>query len=323
MKKIIFGMTVVAMATSSFSCKKDEETTRKGAPIGAPEVKPPVERNLPSGLSATTLRLQDGARSAKDVAVDALKSKIAPNANEAVGVLQRLEFVDAQMKELDSRAQESQRACLETTVSAEAYSIGGKLPGDQSFSLKFQCQENLDKSTNTQLGFGIDDANLYLMNRTKNSTGGITVLAAASKDGSSSHVWQIAVNGENADFFQIRATDGEGFETSVAGTDTSGNSGGHTCGLHFRAKGSLVYLKASVSSNGACSTPELYCLDASSFADAEMSQCIDAGLNVFSLPEITATDAATALADIKIVVAKEISGFIDFTEGTEVVDSAP
>lgn len=323
MKNLISPMLLLALMSLSFSCKKEEETDKKGAPIGAPEVTPPVERNLPAGLTATTLRMQNEERTPKDVAIDALKSKIAPTANDAVGVLQRLEFVDEQMKELDLRAQENQRACLETTVAPAAYSIGGKLPGDQNFSLKFQCQEDLNKSPNTQLGFGLDETSLYLMNRTKNSTGGITVLAAAAKDGSSAHVWQIALNGENVDFFQIRAADGEGFETSVAGTDITGNSGGHTCGLHFRAKGNLVYLKASVPFNQVCSTAELYCLNATTFADADMVQCTDAGLDAFTLPEITATDAVTALADSKVIVAKGISGFIDFTEGTEVVDPAP
>lgn len=307
----------------SLSCKDDEESSKKGAPIGAPQVKPPVERNLPSVLTDVSFKLEgDAARTSKDVALDALREKIAPKEGQAVGVLQRLEKIDERMAELEARALESQRACLEETVELKNYDIGAPLPAGQAFELKFQCQENLDKSSDTQLAFGLNKSNFYLMERTKNAGGGIMVLANASIDGTKIDAWQIAFSNDNADYFHIQAADGVGFEVSVAGSDTTGKSGGHTCGLHLRSNGSLIYLKASVPFDSVCSEAEIYCVNAKTFEETALSECSSAKLNELSLPSITGADVKASIASSKSLVEQSITGFIDFTEGVAVAEDS-
>lgn len=321
MKFHIIGAVALSALTVFAACKEDDkEETKKGAPLGAPEIQPPVERNLPSAIKSTALALDENAeRTPKDIALDALKSKIAPAANDAVGVLQRLAQIDGQVTELDTRAQESQRACLETTVEIKDYSIGGTLPGNQNFGLKFQCQEDIDKNPDTQLAFGISDTNFYLMQRTKNAGGGIVVLANAGIDGKSVDAWQVATSSTNHDFFHITAADGSGFEATIAGSDISGQSGGHTCGLHLKSNGSLVYLKASVPYNSVCSEPTTYCVNASTFAEVAAADCVSASLDQFALTSITSSDVIAATETTNTIVAQSISGFIDFTKGIEVV----
>lgn len=288
------------------ACSKDDDDDKKGSSIGAPAVEPPVSRNLPSGLSGAALRLQD-AQSPKTIALNALKDLISPS-GDFVGVVQRLKKIDERMAELNTRAEESPKACLAADITAKAYDIGGSLPGGQAAGMMFQCQEDVGGVATGQLAFGLTEDSFYLMER----SGSLAVLTKAPKDGTGVTVWQVATGSSGTDFMQIKAADGAGFEATVAGTDISGQSGAAPCGLHIKSSGTLIYLKASVASNG-CTTAETFCVNGSTLADVDAAECTTAGLTTFALTSLTPELAEAAATDAAAIVAKKITGHIDFT----------
>lgn len=315
-KRGSYVLALLAATTFASACsEKDSDDKTPGKPLEAPAVEPPLARNLPEGLSLVSFKLEDEpGKSNKEIALDALKILIAPD-GDFVGVKQRLQKIDERMAELDKRAQESQKACLADGVSATDFDLGAALPGDQTFTLKVQCQEDIDDSQ--QLAFGLTADTFYLTER--NFANGISVLTSAPKDGTSVSVWQIAASADSTTVIQISAKDGEGFEVTVAGTDTSGQSGAAPCGLHVRAKGELIYMKASLAVANGCSTPEDFCVSASTFEDATASQCTDAGLDTLTLTRLTPALVEAERTELRAAVTSKITGFIDFTKDAEVV----
>lgn len=311
-RSLILAILVTAASTSA--CKDDSEDKKPGKPLEAPAVEPPFSRNLPEGLSLVNWSLEDvPGRSNKEIALDALKTLLAP-AGDFVGVKQRLQKIDDRIAELDKRAQENQKACLADGVSATDLELGTALPGDQSFALKIQCQEDLDDKQ--QLAFGLTTDTFYLTER--NTANGISVLASAPKDGTSVSAWQIGASADSTTAIQIYAKDGEGLEATIAGTDTSGQSGASPCGLHIRAKGELVYMKASLAVANGCSADEEYCVTASSFEDKALTECIAAGVDTLALKRLTPALVEAVKTDLRAAFTKKISGFIDFTKDAEV-----
>jgi hypothetical protein len=309
------AFSLLATLAFTHACSKgDSDDKTPGKPLEAPAVEPPFARSLPEGLSLVKLNLEDEpGKSNKEIALDALKILIAPD-GDFVGVKQRLQKIDDRMAELDKRAQESQKACLADGVSATDFDLGSALPGEQTFALKVQCQEDLDDSQ--QLAFGLTADTFYLTER--NTANGISVLASAPKDGSSVSAWQIAASSDSTTVIQIFAKDGEGLEATIAGTDTSGQSGAAPCGLHVRAKGELVYMKASLAVANGCSTVEEFCVSASTFEDVTATQCTEAGLDRLTLTRLTPELVEAVKTDLRSAVTKKITGFIDFTKDAEV-----
>jgi hypothetical protein len=309
-----FILAMLATALSTSACKEETDDKKPGQPLNVPEVEPPFSRNLPEGLSLVNFKLEDvPGKSNKEIALDALKTLIAPD-GDFVGVKQRLQKIDERMAELDKRAQESQKACLAEGVTAKDFDLGASLPGDQDLVLKLQCQEDLDDKQ--QLAFGLTDDSFYLTER--HTGNGLTVLASAPKDGTSISAWQIGASADATTAIQIYAKDGEGLEATIAGTDTSGKSGAAPCGLHIRAKGELVYMKASLAVANGCSADEEFCVAASSFEDKALTECTAAGLDTLSLTRLTPALVEAVKTDLRTALTRKISGFIDFTKDAEV-----
>ncbi len=313
----VFASVLFVGAFVVAACSKDSDKDEaKGGAIGAPAVEPPVSRNLPSGIAATSLRLAEA--SAKDTAINALKDLISPD-GQFVGVVQRLRSIDERMAELDMRAQTSTpRACLAADSLAKAYDVGGKAPNSQTIAPQFQCQEDLTGvNSDAQLAFGLTATDFYLMEVNR---GSLAVFSQAPRDGSGVTVWQIGYSSSQASFIHIKASDASGFEATVAGTDTSGQSGANPCGIHVKSNSKYIYMRASIAANG-CSSQQTYCLDASSLADAAASECTNASLSTFELTSLTPAMATAAAPDAQAIVSKKITGFIDFTKESVVTEA--
>jgi hypothetical protein len=296
------------------SCEKDEDERANGKPINAPAVEPPLACNLPDGFANASFSLQESERSTKEIALEALKDLIAPT-NDFIGIKQRLNQIDRRTSEIDTRAQEVQKACLADGIKATDFDLGSTLPGNQNLELKFQCQENFDQ--NQQMAFGMIEDRFYLIE--KNNDSGFAVLTSAPLDGTGVTVWQISADADLAEASQIQAVDGEGFEATYAGTDTSGKTGAITCGVHLNANDTLVYMSASLAASAdGCTEVETYCIAAENFADAELSACTDAALDTFQLTSLNPTLIGASKDDLTTALAKKITGYIDFTADAEV-----
>lgn len=308
-----FSYYLVSLALIASCGKKDDESTTKGAPLGAPELKPPVERNIPTGFSATTLRLEDGpGMTPKEQAITAIKSYLNPSANDAVGAIQRIASVDDRMKELDTRIQgTSLRKCIEND--AALYKLSAALPGENTISLKMQCMDNLDggtgQATESQLAFGLDTTNFYLYER----AGGYNnaVLAIAPLNGKKSEIWQIST-GQGDHYIHLIAEDSKGLEFTAA--SDSGASGGLGCGMHLKSSKEFIYVKGKFPEGPNCGTTEQeYCLNAADLTDAtSLDDC--QGINTFTLKSLTAEEIIAADGNASKIIGTPITGITDFME---------
>ncbi len=314
-----FLAVTLAAGVALYGCGKDKDDKKNGKSIGAPAVEPPVSRNVPAGLKSVALHLDEpGLVTPKQIALDAVKELLASTPGGNPSFIIRLKFIDDRVTGLNSRAEESKKACLADGVTPTAHDIGGTLPGGQAAGMQFQCQENVstpagDPSiTEAQLAFGLTADTFYLMERTINTTGGIVVLAKTAMDGTGTEAWEINVNNDVADFKHIKAKDGAGLEATIAGSSTS-SGWAPACGIHVKSNGTYVYMKGSVAGGGQCSEEIIACLDANTGADVDAVQCTSAGLTTFELTSLTPTLAQAALANTKAIIAKKITGHIDFT----------
>ena len=176
---------LLSMTLIGFSCGEDEE----GESIGAPAIKPPIERSMPAGFKSTSLKLAD-----ETDPIGEMKSYLYPT-NGFVGPLERLALIDGRMAELNSRSEDSKRKCLgEDTV---AYDVGGTLPGSMTFAQKYNCQEELGAPEgqgikNQKMAFGIADDLLYLNEHRYDDDGSaIVVLVQAATAGTSTEIWDV------------------------------------------------------------------------------------------------------------------------------------
>ena len=111
------------------ACDDKEE----GNSIGAPQVEPPVTRNMPSGITTSSLALAQGVESIADdgsatsaAMVEQIKSYLYPT-GEGPSPIRRLEKIDERMSSLNARAEDSARACLEN--GAGPWDVPSDLPG--------------------------------------------------------------------------------------------------------------------------------------------------------------------------------------------------
>ncbi len=316
-------LSVVCVSLVSLSCSDKNS----GKSIGAPAIKPPVDNNMPAGLKGTSLRLADSGQSS--VAVQ-IRDYLYPT-NGFVGPIDRLKMVDDRMAELEIRAKDSEKPCLNDE--AKLFDIGGLLPNGDAFDQKFQCREDLsspDASTSLAMGFGIADNKLYLEENTKMTDGsGIVVLVQASQDGSKSDVWDIRYssetgqNNDNGDatatFMHIVGSNADGVEFATAGS--SSKTGSFWCGVHVKSDKAYVYVEGIVpngqqAAGSSCASTEkaTLCFTAEDMAGTDIDKCTDAKLDQFALASLDSDAAESALADAKKIVLKTIEGPASFSK---------
>lgn len=316
-----------ACLTVFIGCGEDEDED-KGAPLNAPQVQPPVANNLPTAmaLTARTLNLvtQDEV-DPRDGAISTVLGYLS-TANGNVSPTARLGMIDERMASLDTRVQDSPpRVCLQSEATTHEWP--GSFPGDETFELKFQCQETLNspddpegETSNSQLAFGLDSESFYLYERT-NTSSKVAVMAKAPLDGSRVEVWQVGLDGQTngSSWLHLVGDDASGsVELAYAG-EAIEFSQAMVCGVQVRASGTLVYAKGQFYSGSSCGDEIEFCLDGADGTEkSDISECEAAGLTEFSL---TAMDSATdniesANSELFITTAIQ-GGYEDFLVSTE------
>lgn len=321
------AVMIFALSFMTFGCEKKEDDEQKGDPINAPKIKPPVERNAPSGLGLTNLFIQEGEsenNTPEKRVLFEVQRYLKPSDNDAVGAMERLDAIDDRMTELDKRVQDSPpRLCLEE--SARNYTLQGELPNSETFTMKLNCQENLDGGTgiakSSQLAFGLTDDDFYIFERTGNHNN--AVLAKSNMDETRTEFWQVAVSagGVNAGavtYIHLAAEDDVGMEIATAGSAYSV----FDCGMRMKSNSDYVYIEAYDFTSGdsaSCATElTTMCLTASDMEATDSGNCSTAGLTSFTLTQLT-RDGVSEDEGEKIIMTP-ITGMIDFTESTEVED---
>ena len=314
--KILFGCSFLCVL-GVFACDGDN----KGSSIGAPQVEPPVTRNMPEGIVlaaalALSNSVDDDGAATSETMVSAIKNYLYPTGGGPSPII-RLQRVDERMTSLDARAQDSARACLEDAVSD--YTVPAELPTGETITYKFQCNEELNETA--ELAFGLDETNFYLIDKNGASTEeGIYVAANALKDGSSVDVWTIGyqanpadhgASGPSANVMHVKGSDAAGIEVTTAGT-----LGGYalSCGVHFRSNKTYIFIKGQLSIGGSCTTESSYCMDANTLASSDMTNCTGAGLDDFELQTVTLDAVTEKLSDIVAIVDSKIEGFTEFNK---------
>lgn len=298
------------------SCQEKKE----GKSIGAPQVEPPVTQNLPEGLTGGTSLLLSESLSQSSM-IDAIKSYLYPDGG-GPSPSNRLKKIDERMSSLNQRAEDSARKCLEN--GAVAWSLPASLPTGEAFESFFQCQETL--SNTSSLAFGTQGENFYLTEQTGSSEEeAIIVYARANSDGSSIDTWEIAYQANASDhgsgssgarltYTHIIGADGSGVEVTTVGTGTSYPL---ACGIHLKSDDNFVYVVGSYAQGDECVDVATYCYDAKTLAEADVSSCTGAGLDVFELTTITRDMATEGLEAALPHMNTKVSGYVEFNEDAE------
>ncbi|MFW7377291.1 MAG: hypothetical protein ACOH5I_00610 [Oligoflexus sp.] len=308
-----FGLIAALMlAALSIACGKED---KKGKSIGAPLVEPPVTRNMPHGMKGVALWLNQQANLNTPTAVGAFKDFLYPS-NGFVGPLERLAIIDQRMASLNSRSEDSEKACI--SEAAKPYTLAANLPADVSIPLAFQCQESFgampgDPDSIAEMAFGIEGTRFSLMERQANGNGdGIVVIATAPTDGTASENISLMYKHSTTSFasMHIKAADGTGVEVTIGDNVASGVP--LSCGAHLRANETHVYVEASISSPSGCSEVESYCLTANDLSEADIAVCNEANLSTFTLTSFSPSSLSTSVTAVKTIVDTAIEGFTSF-----------
>jgi hypothetical protein len=311
MLRLCLALTVIFLGV--YACGDDDKEESKGEAIGAPQVTPPVKRNVPAGVGSSLQGESEFNTPVKRM-VNTIQTYLNPSQADAIGALDRLEKIDERMAELDMRAQDGpQKVCLKED--AKAYTLAAALPGTDTFAMMMQCQENLDggdgSAKGAQLAFGLTTTDLWLFERTGAHTN--AVLARATLDETTTEFWQLSSNEGNS-YIHLIAEDGKGMEFTTAGTGT----GSMDCGIHMKSNTNFVYAVGKDSVGGACSDDDVeICLAAADLSEAEVTDCTGAGLNTFTLTTLTKVAAEAAGTNAETIILTPITGMTEFNVGEE------
>ena len=315
---------MIFTCTLAASCDKE-----KGESIGAPQVEPPVTRNMPSGMKTASLTVlgssgagdgfvsvtnDDGTATASAM-VSKIKTYLYP-AGDGPSPINRLKTIDARMGSLNSRAEDSPRACLEEA--ARAYDLPTAMPTAETFPMSFQCLEVL--SAESTMAFGKEGDYFYLAEQTGSTEDElINVFAKVHMDGSTTEVWDIGYqktitdnSGETGPRFSAMhaiGNDTNGVEVTTAGTTTSYDL---ACGIHLKSNTSYIYVSGQLAYGGACTVSSTYCFEAGSLASADLSQCTAAGLDSFSLTTITQAFMDETVSTVPVALNTHVTGYTSF-----------
>lgn len=325
-------LTFLMVGAGVVSCGKD----KKGDPLGLPQVKPPVERNTPSGLkSSSALRLQTETTPS---ALSTMGSRFFTKG--PTSIMEILARIDQSMASLDQRAQEGtgRPPCLDE----EAKSWTVNLPGGLTGTYYFQCfEERSSPETNTsgKTAFGVSGEYAYLVDL-QDSTGQAprtASLVKAKMDGTMTEAWITMQKFDNSqtvsndDFFflNVKADDtSKAFEFSVGGT---GKGIGVDCGTQVKSNGTLIYGTGVFASfgdrgvetcTGVVTAPTTgksdtnvaranLCVNASTLTSVADSQCDS--MKSFSVPTLNHLDLkATGKALSSAIIDASITGVSTF-----------
>lgn len=331
MKKSVWVSWLV-LGCGVMSCGKD----KKGDPLGLPAVKPPVERNTPSGLkSGSALMLQAGTPPS---ALSTLGSRFFTKG--PTSIMEILARIDQSMASLDQRAQEGsgRPSCLEEE--AKAWSV--ELPGGLKGTYYVQCYEestSTEFSSKRKAAFGVSGEYAYLVDL-QDSTGQApraATLVKAKMDGTMTEAWitmqkfdlSQSVSSDDFFFLNVKADDTtKAFEFSVGGT---GKGIGVDCGTQVKSNGALIYgtgifasfgdlggencsgvVSASSTSNSKTNAAKVnLCVDASNLSSVTESQCD--GMKNFTVPVLTHLDLkANGKALSSAIIDAPINGVSTF-----------
>ncbi len=335
----------------------------KGASLGLGAVLPPVRDALPANLialsaaapAAAALNLNNYNPFATPAQLTTMKERFFTAG--PTDFLDRLKKVDARITELDTRNQETARACV--SEATKEWAITG-LPDSSgtftgTFTMYFSCQEVL--STSLSVFFGIKDGFSYLAELQNDPTGAtptIGVLAKVSNDSTTAEVWQIVITSEadvaatdsrkRSSFMYVAANKtAKTFNLSVASTGEQGSGvGANTerepftgvgCGVRMSVNESLVYAKGvflerddpSLAVANNCtnnSTTAEICAGATDLDDkGALTECTAAALTTFpaAVPFMTSgTTGQTGAANL----ATETSGVeAGYTKGLAIISA--
>lgn len=140
-----------------------------GNPIGAPQVKPPVAAVTPAGLLASVLTVSRtskmNAMSAEFCVEDTIAKKVKCRlfSDGPTEILSILQDIDDRMAEIDERAQDSKRACLDGAPvdKTEDFAFPGALGATETFAHHLQCYDVFSDNTGW-MAFGKKDNVWYL-----------------------------------------------------------------------------------------------------------------------------------------------------------------
>jgi hypothetical protein len=160
-RNIFLSAGVLSVALLS-SCGK------KGASIGAPEVKPPVQSVTPPGLLSSVLGAQvsrlehSSISSCTETGTIYSRVKCRLFYTGPTEILQILAAIDSRMADIDSRAQESEHGCL--NAAPVDLTSDFSFPGGETFPHYLQCHDTFGSSGNGSggVGFGQKDGVWYL-----------------------------------------------------------------------------------------------------------------------------------------------------------------
>lgn len=277
--------------------KKDE----KSNPFNAPAVKPPVENQSPAGFKATGLALS------ADSSLAEIKSRFYGDG--PTDFIDRLTKVDARIAEFEGRASSDD---VGKCVSEEAKLWDLKdIPGVGAFPMYFSCYDVPSQSQGTTMSiyFGKKDGYWYIAELSKNESGNepptIGVLAKVNEAGTETTVVQLSVETNfTTSVFQVYANDTtKVFEmanasnrTSTNGSGSGANYTGVGCGVRLKANSSFVYGSGKFSSDNCSAAATTVCAKVADLTSTSASDCTGAGLDSFTVMNLTAADLGTVSA---------------------------
>lgn len=332
MKKALPFVALMATGLVCFvACDK-----KKGKSFGAPAIEPPVAEATPGALRVTTtsLSLTEVTESTRcdDGDTDCFRERALvrlvkrvfsgrEGCNDSAGeelqgkVRCNLHKIDSRLAELDKRAKDSARKCVDESTKDHAIVMSTGV----GRTAKLQCGENLrgDEGLRVSLGFGFDNDVFHVLEvqdegptyyaTVNQETGDIEFLMASHKsissaiqtDTSEQTPGNEANNGKYAlDLMHIKANKNDkSFEFSVGANYMMGVGVG--CGVRLKSDGTYIYAKGTLAeptvntletdcatsdSNVAQSVLDI-CLDAVSLDPVSSGSC--AGLTTFTVTDIT------------------------------------
>jgi hypothetical protein len=293
MKLALISAVTGAGLLAAVACGKKDE---KSNPFNAPAVKPPVESQSPSGFKSLSFAL------ASDPSLAAIKSRFYSDG--PTDFLDRLGKVDERMAEFESRASGSDSGkCV--AEEAKLWDIKD-IPGVGAFPMYFSCYDIPSQSQGTTMSiyFGKKDGYWYLAELSKNESSNepptIGVLAKVNEAGTETTVVQVSIeNNFTTSLFHIYANETtKVFEMANASNRTNSNGSGSGanytgvgCGVRLKSNASLVYGTGKFTSES-CSTASsaTVCGDTATLSSGNVSDCTGAGLNNFSVMNLSASD---------------------------------
>jgi len=289
MKFLQTSIGILIVAATVNACGSDK---KKGKSLGIPAIKPPVDSVTPEGLKPA-LGLNNSCGNESGSPIERMKSRLfCPGPGD---FRYRLGMVDGRMQELNTRSEESEKAC--TTAAPQEWQP--PLPEGETFNMYFSCRENMGNGLSVL--FGQHDGYHYVAelqnpggdNLGSTSAPDIAVLARIDAAGNQVEVWQIIATSDGSNWMKVKADKASKAMEAVFMGSSMGYGVG--CGVNLRANQTLLFANGIVNDfgfPGQCSgfsDPPANqvdlrldsCLNAETLADQGATACQSAGLSTF------------------------------------------